>query len=77
MLTRVRSIQASAGVVSARPTTEASSARTSASTKSCITIRPRLAPSAVRTTISRSRVAVRANISSATFADTSTRKSAA
>ena len=43
-----------------RPITAATNVSTKPSTKSCITIRPRLAPSAVRIAISQPRVAVRA-----------------
>ena len=54
------------------PTATASPARTSASTKSCMMMRPRLAPSASLTSISLSRVAARANISKATLAQART-----
>ena len=52
------------------PSIAATAARTSASANSCVMMRPRLAPSAVRTAISQPRVAVRANTSVATFAHT-------
>jgi hypothetical protein len=52
-------------------TRAATIASTSASTNNCPMIRPRPAPSAMRTRISFSRVAARANINSATLPQTS------
>jgi hypothetical protein len=66
------STQPSARPASDNPTTAATAQRTSASTNSCVTTRPRLAPSAVRTAISAVRVAVRAYTSAATFEATTT-----
>ena len=62
--------------VAVKPSTAAMAASTSASANSCITIRLRAAPRARRTRISRSRVAARANINSATLPQTTTRNNA-
>ena len=59
-------------LAAASPTAPATADSTSASANICATMRLRLAPSALLTTISLSRVAARANISSATLPHTST-----
>ncbi len=66
------SIASSPKPATASPTAAAISDSTSASAKSWATTRRRLAPSAVRTTISPVRVAVRAYTRMATFTDTTT-----
>jgi hypothetical protein len=69
--TIVRIAQRNPNPAAPRPSAVASAPSTSASANSCPTIRPRDAPNALRTVISLSRVAARANINSATFAQIS------